>query len=210
MSLPVDPATLAAFAAACLVIYALPGPDMAYIGSNALAGGRRAGLLAAIGTVIGAAGHATAAALGISVIFAASPLAFAVVKWAGVAYLAWLGWQTLRAPVEPSVQRAAARRRPAMIVAKGAAINLLNPKVALFFLSFLPQFTDPATGGLALQLGLLGAVFVAGAAFWCAGLALVFAWAGHRARVGARFARWQQRVTGVLFLGFAGLLAFER
>ncbi|QPH55062.1 LysE family translocator [Pontivivens ytuae] len=204
--MPVDPATLLAFLAACIVIYVIPGPDMAYIAANSLSGGRRGGLLAATGTVVGASIHALAAALGVSAIFAASPVAFEVVRWAGVGYLAWLGWQALRSDGRTEAA-GAPPKRPLLIIAKGTAINVLNPKVALFFLAFLPQFADPAAGALTAQLATLGLTFALGGAVWCAGLALVFAWAGGRLGASARVARWRSRITGSLFLTFAGALA---
>ncbi|WP_316015717.1 LysE family translocator [Roseobacter sp. HKCCA0434] len=199
--------SLAAFVAACVVILAIPGPDMAYIGGHAMRSGRRAGLLAATGTVIGASLHALAASLGVSAIFAASPLAFEVVRWAGVAYLAWLGVQTWRRAGEASAKPDLHAPGAVMIVAKGTAINVLNPKVALFFLAFLPQFADPAAGSMLSQMAVLGGIFAGSAAIWCTGLALVFAWLGRRVGTSARVGKLRDRLVGALFVTFAGTLA---
>ena len=206
--MPVDPSTFAAFALASLAVYLAPGVDMAYIGSNAVRHGRRAGLWAAAGTACGVSLQAVAAALGMTALFAASPVLFEAVRWAGVAYLCWLGIATLRAG-EVAGARASgdATWRPWPTLARGAAINVLNPKVALFFLAFLPQFVDAARAPVALQLAFLGACFALGALAWCASLALAFAALGARVGGSPRFARWQRRVSGGAYIGFAGALA---
>ena len=159
--MPVDPSTFAAFALASLAVYLAPGVDMAYIGSNAVRHGRRAGLWAAAGTACGVSLQAIAAALGMTALFAASPVLFEAVRWAGVAYLCWLGIATLRAG-EVAGARASgdATWRPWPTLARGAAINVLNPKVALFFLAFLPQFIGPGDAHPTLTLALLAAIFM--------------------------------------------------
>ena len=207
--MPVDPQTLLAFALASLAVYLAPGVDMAYIGSNAVRHGRRAGLWAAAGTACGVSLQAIAAALGMTALFAASPVLFEAVRWAGVAYLCWLGIATLCGRDEPTADAAdSAGWRPWPTLAKGAGINVLNPKVALFFVAFLPQFVDGERAPVALQLGVLGALFSLGALLWCASLAVAFAALGARAGGSPRFARWQRRVSGGAYVGFAGALAF--
>lgn len=203
----IDTPMLVAFLAASIAVYVTPGVDMAYIGSNSISHGSRAGLWAAAGTVIGVSTQALLAALGVTAVFAASPVIFEFIRWAGVAYLAYLGARLLlsREAIEWAAKHPAWSPRATLL--KGIAINLLKPKVALFFAAFLPQFVDPTKGSVLLQLATLGAIFAAGAVVWCTFLALAFARIGERFRNSQTFALWQRRVTGTAFLGFAGLLA---
>lgn len=204
--MPFDIPTLLAFAAASLAVYLAPGADMAYIAANSVPHGFRAGAHAATGTVLGVFVQALAAASGATAIFLVSPAAFEAVRWAGVAYLCWLGIRLLRAG-EAAPAAAAQRRRAGRVILKGAAINLLNPKISLFFLAFLPQFADPARGGMFAQLLTLGLLFTAGAVPWCYFQAWAFARLGGwlAGRRGA--ALWQARISGGAMLAFAGLLA---
>lgn len=199
--------TLVAFALASLIVYVTPGVDMAYIASQSLGHGRRAGLWAACGTVLGVSLQAGAASIGVTALFAASPLVFEFVRWAGVAYLAWLGAKILRSQDTTTETAAGSVWTPMKNVVKGATINLLNPKVALFFVAFLPQFVDPDRGRILLQLGTLGGLFSIGSALWCGFLAVAFARLGDRIRRSRGFRTWQRRISGTAFLGFAGLLA---
>lgn len=205
--MPLETQTLVAFALASLIVYATPGVDMAYIASQSLGHGRRAGLWAACGTVLGVSLQAGAAAIGVTALFAASPLVFEILRWAGVAYLAWLGAKILLSQDSAPEAAAGSPWTPTKNVVKGATINLLNPKVALFFVAFLPQFVDPAEGRIMRQLGTLGGLFAIGSALWCALLAIVFARVGDRIRRTRGFLTWQRRITGTAFLAFAGLLA---
>jgi leucine efflux protein len=208
--MPIDPHTLASFLAACLAVFLAPGPDMAYIGANAMAHGFRIGLWAAIGPVIGCMVQAFAAVFGVSAALTALPLLFDAVRWAGVVYLVYLGIQVLRsghvaidaANAEPPSPRAA--------FLKGLAINLLNPKLALFFVAFLPQFVDPERGDPRGQLVVLCLIFVAGAIPWCAFQAYAFARAGRALANNRRAQTWQRRIAGSAFLGFAGVLALSQ
>ena len=97
---------------------------------------------------------------------------------------------------------------PLNVLLRGAAINILNPKIALFFLAFLPQFVDPGRGNVFVQLAMLGGLFALGAILWCALQAFAFAWLGTRFAQSAAFGKWQRRLTGSAFIGFAGALAF--
>lgn len=204
--MPFDTPTLLAFAAASLAVYLAPGADMAYIAANSVPHGFRAGAYAATGTVLGVFVQALAAASGATAVFLVSPLAFEAVRWAGVAYLCWLGIRLLRSGVVPPAAEMA-RRRTGRVILKGAAINLLNPKISLFFLAFLPQFTDPARGGVFGQLLTLGLLFTGGSVLWCYFQAWAFARLGGWL-VGRRGAvLWQARISGGAMLVFAGLLA---
>ncbi|HWH82939.1 MAG TPA: LysE family translocator [Burkholderiaceae bacterium] len=162
LTLPAAP-VLAAFALASLVLAATPGPGVLYIVTRTLSQGRRAGLASVAGVALGNLGNALAAALGLAALLAVSTLAFELVKWAGAAYLLWLGWKALRAPL--AAPGAAPREAPALgrIVRDGFVVALLNPKTALFFAAFLPQFID-ARAPAAAQSVLFGAAFVAIAA----------------------------------------------
>ena len=158
---------LAAFALASLVLAATPGPGVLYIVTRTLAQGRRAGLASVAGVAAGNLGNAMGASLGLAALLALSSLAFSVVKFAGAAYLMWLGIQALRAG---SVAAAAAASpthfdapQHGRIMRDGFLVALLNPKTALFFAAFLPQFIDPARSAV-LQSALFGAAFVAIAA----------------------------------------------
>jgi threonine/homoserine/homoserine lactone efflux protein len=165
---------LAAFGAASLVLAATPGPGVLYIVTRTLAQGRRAGLASVAGVALGNLGNALAASLGLAALLAVSSLAFSAVKFAGAAYLVHLGIKALRTPA-PAPDGAAsigAAPPPARIFRDGFVVALLNPKTALFFAAFLPQFIDPA-GSAVLQSALFGAAFVAIAA--CTDTAYVLA-----------------------------------
>ncbi|WP_137392299.1 LysE family translocator [Rhodoligotrophos defluvii] len=202
----IDPATLAAFGLACLAVYVAPGADMAYIGGTAMSGGLRRGLWAALGTVTGVAVQAFATAFGVVALFVASPILFEAVRWAGVAYLAYLGVRMLMSASQTRLTQIGTVQ-PLHLMAKGAAINLLNPKISLFFLAFLPQFADPGRGSMTRQLLILGGLFTAGALVWCLFQAYAFARAGHWLAARPRLQLWQERATGGAMLVFAGMLA---
>jgi threonine/homoserine/homoserine lactone efflux protein len=145
-----SPATLIAFGSASLLLLIVPGPAVRYIFSRGLADGRRTALAAVVGIEVGNFLYVVAATVGISAILATSALAFSAVKWLGVAYLVVVGIRTLATiPGELNVETSHTSARRAMT--SGVIINALNPKVALFFLSFLPQFVDPGNGSPALQ-----------------------------------------------------------
>ena len=151
------------FAGAALLLNLTPGPDTIYVVSHATARGVRSGAVAALGIGTGCLAHILAATLGLSALVLASAPAFAIVRYAGAAYLVWVGIGMLRAP-PPAAPRAAPDAAPLATrrIFIGAALtNALNPKVALFFLAFLPQFVDPHRGHVGLQAAVLGFVFVA-------------------------------------------------
>lgn len=155
---------LAAFAIASLVLAATPGPGVLYIVTRTLAQGRRAGLASVAGVALGNLGNALAASLGLAALLAVSTLAFDIVKYAGAAYLLYLGLRTLRAPWAPTADAPReAPPSPRVILRDGFFVALLNPKTALFFAAFLPQFIDPGLPAMA-QSVLFGVAFVAIAA----------------------------------------------
>ena len=155
-----DPATLLVFALASLALIAIPGPNLIYIATRSLAQGRRAGVVSALGVEVGTLVHIAAASAGLSALVASSALAFDVVRYAGAAYLVVLGIRALR---DRSGDDPVGEPRPAplrRVFAEGVLVNVLNPKVALFFLAFLPQFVDPAANA-ATQIAVLGLVLFA-------------------------------------------------
>jgi len=210
LSLPVH--DLALFAGAALLLNLTPGPDMLFVAGTAASRGRRAGLLAALGVGAGCLFHTVLAAVGLSALLAASDLAFSAVKWAGAAYLVWAGLVMLRA------RRHDGRDRPARSVQggnpfwQGALTNALNPKVALFFLAFLPQFIDAGAPGQAGALVVLGTLFNLGGT----GVNLIVALLASRAAAGlakrddaGRVGPWLQRAAGAMFVGLGLKLALS-
>jgi threonine/homoserine/homoserine lactone efflux protein len=154
-----DPETLAVFCAASLALAVVPGPAVLYIVTQSVDQGRAAGVVSALGIATGGLIHAFAATVGLSALLASSATAFAVVKYAGAAYLVLLGvMRLLRRDDEEVVRQPRPRRR---LYRDGVVVNVLNPKTALFFLAFLPQFVDPNGTAAAAQIFVLGLIFVA-------------------------------------------------
>jgi threonine/homoserine/homoserine lactone efflux protein len=155
-----SPSTFAFFAAAALALTLVPGPAVLYIVARSVEGGRPAGLASALGVALGGLVHVAFAVVGLSAILVSSATAFTVVKWLGAAYLIYLGLRAILTreddPRTPAVEGASLAR----ILRQGVVVNVLNPKTALFFLAFLPQFVHPDRGPAYLQIAALGAVFV--------------------------------------------------
>jgi threonine/homoserine/homoserine lactone efflux protein len=196
-----DTAHLTAFLAAAVVLAAIPGPGMLYVLARTLAHGRGAGLRSTLGTAAGGLGHVVAAAVGLSALLMTSAVAFGAVKYAGAAYLIWLGIRTLAGSREPEVH--AGGGSPAF--RQGMLTELLNPKTALFFLTFLPQFVQPERGPVAPQLLALGCVSVA----LNSGADLVVAALGGRIRtaLSPRWWRRQRLASGCTLIALGGFAA---
>ena len=154
-----DAATLISFSIAALVLFVIPGPAVLFIISQSVAGGRKAGLVSTAGIHVGSLVHIAAAVAGLSTLLVTSAYAFRVVRWAGAAYLLYLAYKafTDRQPTEVSTDQE--RHRLGDVFRQGFIVNLLNPKTAVFFLAFVPQFVDPARG-TTTQILVLGALFV--------------------------------------------------
>lgn len=201
---------LIAFAVATALFAYFPGPALLYTAAQTLARGRRAGLMAALGIHIGCYAHVIAATLGLSAVFRYVPEAYTALKIAGAAYLVWLGVQMLRGggtDAAPKIAPKSARRA----FAESIVVELLNPKVAIFFIAFLPQFVDPA-GSLPIWLQSLILGVIVNLAFSSADLVTVFAASAVVTRLkksGAaeRFARW---IGGGLLIGLGIKLGFEK
>jgi threonine/homoserine/homoserine lactone efflux protein len=151
---------IALFIAASALLAIAPGPDVIYVLTRGIAQGRKAGLAAAMGFASGCLFHTALAALGIAALIRSSPVAFDVVRYAGAAYLVWIGIQALRHRAAFSIEAANEARSLATIYKQSVLGNILNPKVTLFFLAFLPQFVDAQAGNVGMQMALLGVVFM--------------------------------------------------
>ena len=201
-----DLSTVVLFLIAALALLLFPGPAVLNIITCSMAHGRRAGLLCVVGTELAAMIHAGAAAVGLSALLHSSILAFSTVKYLGAGYLLFLGARTLLTREESPAAIAPASRTTVRLLAQGFLVNLLNPKTALFFLAFLPQFVDPARGAAAVQILTFGALFVATAFCTDGAYALAAGAAGRWLKGNPRFQRAQRLVAGSVYLGL-GLTA---
>ena len=193
------------FIPAALLLAVTPGPAVTYIVTRSIDQGRKAGLVSMLAIASGNAVHAIAAALGLSVILAASALAFDVVKYLGAAYLIYLGIRALRTPVDVEAAQTVERKSLKQIYRDGVVVGILNPKTALFFLSFLPQFVDN-TRAVQGQMLLLGLLFVTIAGSTDSLYALASGTAGRWLRGNARFLHAQRYISGTVYIGL-GLTA---
>jgi threonine/homoserine/homoserine lactone efflux protein len=202
-----DAHALLLFEVAGLVLNLTPGPDLLYITARSLGQGWRAGAASSFGIGAGCLVHTAAAALGISVLLQALPLAYDALRLAGAAYLVFLGVQALRQRPAAAPIAALPPVSSSKVFWQGFVTNVLNPKVALFFLAFLPQFADPARGAFALQVLVLGLIFIGNGLWICLLVARSAAamadWAQRRA--GAM--SWIQRGSGALLVGLGLHLA---
>ncbi|WP_421876889.1 LysE family translocator [Pacificispira sp.] len=206
MLLP-DLHTFMIFAAASLALYIAPGPDMILIASRSMGGGFRAGICANIGICIGITVHMLAAAFGLAALLAADPDLFQVLTWIGAAYLLYLGVKTILTARSGLAVEAKRPDTAAAMIRQGLFVNLLNPKIAVFFLAFLPQFADPSRGDPTLQILFLGALFNAGGFVFASGIALAFSRVGPWLRARPSVWRWQQILSGSVLVGLAVNLA---
>ncbi len=191
---------LLAFMAATLALNFTPGADMAYVVARSLGQGRKAGIVSALAITTGCLFHIGLATLGLAALLAHSPFAFRLLQYAGAAYLLFIAWRLLRdgpgstdAPVVPA--------RYGRIFAQGVLTNVLNPKVALFMLAFLPQFVDPARSSPSLQMLMLGALFCVSGTIVNGSIALLTARAGRAVAGSSAAAKWLRRISaGILSL----------
>jgi threonine/homoserine/homoserine lactone efflux protein len=205
-----DHTQLLAFTAAALLLAVIPGPGMLYVLARSLSAGRSVGIRSSVGTAIGGTIHVVAAAVGLSAVLASSATAFAVVKYIGAAYLLWLGLQTIRsAGTSPPSPDKADGGLDKDALRQGAITELFNPKTALFFLTFLPQFCQPENGPVALQAAIFGliSVFLNTAADVV--VAFVVGPLGRRLMHNLKLWRRQRRATGGLLIGL-GIYAAAR
>ncbi|MGD0846247.1 LysE family translocator [Bradyrhizobium sp.] len=195
------------FIASGLLLNVTPGPDTAYIVGRSIQLGWRGGVVAVLGIEAGCLLHVFAAAIGLSALLAASSMAFTLVKWAGAAYLCFMGVKMLlaRAPMPAATTvNGTGAISLRQVFLQGALTNALNPKVALFFLAFLPQFVVTDSPHKAAAFTLLGLIFIFNGTLWCLGVAVFAAGAAGRIRKSAQAFAWINRGLGGLFvyLGF--------
>ena len=203
----IPPETLVIFFSASVVLGFAPGPDNIFVLTQSALHGRVAGVVVTLGLCTGLLVHTTAVALGVAVLFQTSAVAFNVLKLLGAGYLLYLAWQAFRAG--RSDLSASAQARPSLerLYLRGIIMNITNPKVAIFFLAFLPQFATPGTGSLTTQLLVLGGIFILatllvfGAIAWGAG------WLGTWLRESPRAQQILNRIAGFVFVALAVKLA---
>ena len=226
----IDGHQLLMFIAAGWLLNLTPGPDVLYIISNALKSGTRAGIVAGLGITAGCFVHIFAAAVGVGALLATSATAFAVLKWVGAAYLMWMGVRMVfakaakpaavdggeiaghREGAAPAATRVGSAAQPvplSKVFLGGFWTNVLNPKVAIFFLAFVPQFIAPDSDHKALAFVMLGVLFNVNAIPVNMGWALAASWMGRRAGALQRGMSWLDRVAGAMFIGFGLKLAFS-
>jgi len=199
--------TLIAFLAACIAIILAPGPAQALVLSRSISDGKKSGIMTALGLNVGTIFHALAAGLGLSTILATSALAFEVVKYVGAGYLIYLGLRELWSKQHPDALTQTVNLGAVQAFNKAVVTGILNPKVALFFLAFLPQFVDPARGSAMLQFVLLGLIMAALDILYETTLALVASALSARLTRSRRFALWRKRITGAVLIGLGLRLA---
>ena len=196
-----DPALWGLFVMASVALLVTPGPAVLYIIARSVEQGRAAGLVSVLGIHLGTIVHIVAAAVGLSALVVSSALAFAVVKYLGAAYLIWIGIRTLMAKI-PDAEAPTVPAEPLQRVFRdGFVVNLFNPKTAIFFLAFLPQFVDPARGALHWQILILGVTFMGLGIISDGMFALAAGTAGDFLRRNRRFLRFQRWFAGVSFIG---------
>jgi threonine/homoserine/homoserine lactone efflux protein len=195
-----DARTLWVFALASLALAVVPGPAVLYIVAQSVHGGRRVGVVSALGIASGGFVHVLAAVIGLSAVLAASATLFTVVKVAGAVYLVYLGIRVLLRPVDGSIGGRHAEPTLRRVYTQGVVVNVLNPKTALFFLAFLPQFVDPDAPARP-QLAVLGLIFVLIALTSDLAWALAAGTAGVVLKESRRFLGIQRWVSGTVFIG---------
>lgn len=206
---------LAAFIAATAVILLIPGPSVAYVLARGLEGGPRAALYSVLGLETGALLHVVGATGGLSALVASTAWGFTAIRWAGAAYLVYLGVRQLcHRPGGGHAGQTEHRRgtggtaRGRQLFFDGVVVDLLNPKTALFFLAFLPQFVDPARGAVAPQVLALGGCFVLLALVVDGSYGALAGKLGRTARAGSLLRGWFDRGTGLVYFGMAGFAVF--
>ncbi|MCI0714438.1 MAG: LysE family translocator [Chloroflexi bacterium] len=197
----IDTTSLLTFMAATIALLVVPGPAVLYIVARSIDQGRLAGLVSVMGIQVGVLFHILAAALGLSVILVTSALAFSLVKFLGAAYLIYLGVRTLMKKESPLSREAPQPQPLKKIFRQGIIVNVLNPKSALFFFAFLPQFVDASAGPAALQILFLGTVFVILAMISDSTYAMLAGTLGNRLRQSRVFLRGQKYLSGTVYIG---------
>jgi len=199
------------FLVSCILLNLTPGQDTMFIIGRSMAQGRKAGIISVLGIMTGVLIHTSFAALGLSAILATSSLAFSIVKYAGAGYLIWIGVGFLRNGRHDDKLEAVESKRLSSwtIYRQGVLTNLLNPKVSLFFLSFLPQFVDLQTEFVLIPFIVLGITFFTTGSIWCMVLVYGSAWLTDKFRNRTAMGGILKKLTGTLFVGLGIKLAFS-
>ena len=207
----IDIATLGVFILASVALYISPGPDMIYVASRSIGQGRRAGIVSCFGVQTGLIIHMLAASFGLAALLAEFPSAFEIIRWLGIGYLVYMGVRTMtdrNSAFELDAQKSAAWSDQKLYL-QGLFVNLLNPKIAIFFLAFLPQFTDPAMGDLSTQMLFYGVVFNLGGFPWILLMAVLFGAAGNWLSERPKMITLQRWITGSSLIGLAVFMALQ-
>lgn len=208
-----DWTNLLTFAGISVMLTLMPGPDILFVIAQSVTHSRRDGIAVALGLCTGLVVHTTAAALGISALLYHSSVAFQALKWLGAIYLFILAWQALREAkeTESSNELPVRRQKFAALYRRGIFMNLLNPKVALFFLAFFPQFVSPEAGPVSLQMVILGAVFIVQALLVFSVVSMLAHQIGQKVLKNEASSRWVNRTkAGIYVLLGARLVLMER
>lgn len=207
--IPVDVAGV--FFLATVLLALAPGPDNIFVLTQSAQHGRMAGLFVTFGLCTGLIVHTTAVAIGIAAVFQTSALAFTLLKFAGAGYLMYLAWLSFKAGNSEISNKQSAKVKMSQLYRRGVIMNVTNPKVTIFFLAFLPQFVDPTRGPVAVQIFLLGAIFVVAAILVFSFIAWGAGFLGEWLRNSGNAQTIINKVAGVVFLGMAvKLLTAER
>lgn len=198
---------LAGFFTASVLLALAPGPDNLFVLTQSALHGKLSGLLVTLGLCTGLVVHTTAVAFGVAVIFQASALAFTALKLFGVSYLLYLAWGVFHASAAEIDTRSRVEISPARLYRRGIIMNVTNPKVSIFFLAFLPQFADPARGPLAIQMFMLGGIFIVATVLIFGGIALLAGTIGQWLTRSSKAQIILNRVAGTVFVGLALTLA---
>ena len=204
-----DPSHLLLFVGAALLLLVVPGPSVLYIVTQSVSHGRRAGIASVAGITTGTLVHIAAATVGLSALLASSAVAFDVVKYLGAAYLIVIGVRRLAGLERAQEEQGRSPRKLGRLYGQGIVVNTLNPKTALFFLAFLPQFVDPSRGVAWVQILLLGLLFATLGFLSDGTWALVAGTLGDRLRSSRRFPGVQRYVSGSVFVGLGAVAALS-
>lgn len=202
--------TLLVFFMASTLLALTPGPDNLFVLAQAAQRGKMAGIAVTGGLCTGLLVHTAAVALGVAAVFQASSLAFSLLKYIGAAYLLYLAWQSFRAGADTEDGSSAVRIGFTRLYGRGIVMNVTNPKVSLFFLAFLPQFTDPSSGPLLPQILALGLLFILSTVLIFGGISILAGGLGAQFRKSARAQDILNRLAGTVFVALAVKLALAR
>ena len=203
----IETTTLLLFFSTALLLALAPGPDNLFVLTQAALKGRLVGLVVTLGLCTGLVVHTSAVALGVAAIFQTSAMAFTLLKFAGAGYLLWLAWGAFRADAAPLETGATGETDLRRFYLRGILMNVTNPKVSIFFLAFLPQFTHPERGHLPVQMAVLGGLFILATLVVFGAISLLAGGLGQWLRRSTRVQQWLSRATGTIFATLAIKLA---